>query len=104
MPTTKKSGKKKTAHKKTATKKKPAKKGSKAGGSGGNSILPSNDPIIITGGGSVRLQFNDLKLRGNGGNRRDAAADLDEIMIINPPNPLTTIPLSRTAVIKITFK
>jgi hypothetical protein len=103
MPTTKKSGKKKAAYKKTATKKKAAKKGSK-GGSSGNSFMLSGDPIIITGGGSVRLQFNDLKLRGSGGDRRDAAADLDQIMIINPPNPPTTIPLSRTAVIKITFK
>jgi hypothetical protein len=99
MPTTK-SGNKKTAYQKSTTTGKSGKKGSKSGG--GN--LVSGDPIIITGGGSVSLDFNNLEFGGIGGKRKNRSADLDKIRIIDPPNPPTVINLSRTAVIHITFK
>ncbi|MDT5060696.1 MAG: hypothetical protein QOH63_1155 [Acidobacteriota bacterium] len=108
MPTTKKSGKKKAAYKKTAPKKKPAKpakKGGKAGGGGKDGFLPSGDPIIITGGGSVKLKFSGKKFKGKDGDFGDSAADLDNVVINDPLNPPSrTISVSPKTVITINFK
>lgn len=113
MPTTTKGGKKspyaKAAAKKTpgAAKKKLVKKNGKggAGGGGGDNVI-LGDPIIITGGGSVKLNFNPNKFKGKGGNRRDPNADLDSIIIDDPadPNGPRTYNVSAQTVITINFK
>jgi hypothetical protein len=83
MPTTYKSGKKKATAKKKPTKK-PAKKGSKSGsksGGGTGEAFGPQDPIIISGGGSVHVKING-KFKGNGPDKwRNADATLVSISI-----------------------
>jgi hypothetical protein len=83
MPTTYKRGKKKTTTKKPT--KRPAKKGSKggskSGAGGGEEFFGPQEPIVISGGGSVRVKMNG-KFRDHGpGSWRNADADLVSISI-----------------------
>jgi len=82
MPTTYKRGKKKTTTKKPT--KRPAKKGSKSGsksGGGGEEFLGPQEPIVISGGGSVRVKING-KFKDHGpGSWRNADANLVSISI-----------------------
>ncbi|PYS51382.1 MAG: hypothetical protein DMF68_04540 [Acidobacteria bacterium] len=78
MPASKKASKKK------ATKKKGSKKhrGGHGGGGGGIPIdIDSQDPVIVTGGGSARLDFNPSQFRGLGGRHRNASASPVSVII-----------------------
>jgi hypothetical protein len=96
MPTTYKSGKKRTTTKRKPTKK-PAKKGGKGGGSGGDSGSGSEggeafgpqDPIVISGGGSVNLKMNGrFKDHGPGSWKNDDANLVSLSIDGRPPIPL----------------
>jgi hypothetical protein len=101
MPTTYKRGKKKaTAKKKPA--KRPSKKGSKGGsksgasGSGADSFGPQ-DPIVISGGGSVHMKMKSGQFKGSGGSWKNALANLSSLSIDGG----TPIPLRPTSIITI---
>jgi hypothetical protein len=101
MPTTSKSGKKKARATKKPTKK-PAKKGSKSGttaggGSGGGEALGPQEPIVISGGGSVQMKMKYGQFKGKDGNWKNDLANLSSISIDGGP----PIPLSPTSVITI---
>jgi hypothetical protein len=94
MPTAYKIGKKKTTAKKKKPNKKPAKKGSKSGsksGGGGDSLGPQ-DPIVISGGGSVKMKIKLGQFQNHGGgNWKNALANLSSLSIDGgPPLPLST--------------
>jgi hypothetical protein len=101
MPTTYKSGKKKTTVKKKPSQK-PAKKGSKGGSksggsSGGEGFFGPQEPIVISGGGSVKLKMN-LKFKSHGsGSWKNDEANLSSLSIDGGP----PIPLTPTSVITI---
>lgn len=109
MPTTYKRGKKKATAKKKPTKR-PAKKGSKGGSksgggtsggegiSGGSDVFGPQDPIVISGGGSVRMKFRPSQFKDHGsGNWKNDDANLSSLSIDGG----TPIPLSPTSEITI---
>lgn len=87
MPTRYK-GTKKGAAKKRASKK-GGKGGSKAGGGGAaggggggpDGLTPTQDPIIIAGGGSVELQFNRGQFVSAGARLRNGTATLSHLVV-----------------------
>lgn len=98
---------KKKAAKKKATKEKGGTKGSKGGakpgggGGGADGLTPGSgpDPIVISGGGSVSVQFKPGGFVNlGGGNWKNGAINLASITIDG-----TTTALSRTSVITIKF-
>jgi hypothetical protein len=104
MPTTYKRGKKKTTSKKKPTKKptkKPAKKESKSGskgeGGGGGESFGPQEPIVISGGGSVHMKMKFGQFKGSGGSWKNALANLSSLSIDGGPS----IPLRPTSVITI---
>jgi hypothetical protein len=98
MPTTYKRGKKKATAKKKPTKK-PAKKGSKSGSKSGGEVesLGPQEPIVISGGGSVHMKIRLSQFKGSGGTWKNALANLSSISIDGAP----AIPLRPTSVITI---
>jgi hypothetical protein len=113
MPTTRKRGKKKTTTKKKPAKKpakkptkRPAKKGSKggpkngAGAGGGEQFFGPQEPIVISGGGSVsvkmKVKAGHFQDRGSGNWKHDTA-NLSSLSVDGG----TPIPLSPTSVITI---
>jgi hypothetical protein len=96
MPTTYKRGKKKTTTKKPT--KRPAKKGSKSGSkSGSGQALGPQEPIVISGGGSVHMKLKISQFKGSGGSWKNALANLAGLSIDGGPR----IPLSPTSIITI---
>lgn len=95
----------KKASRKSATKKKAAKgskkrrhKGGHGGGGGGGGGIPididSQDPIIVTGGGSVTLEFNTGQFQGASGNHHNSNAHIKGVVIdgrLYPANARSTI-------------
>ena len=82
MPASKKASKKK-ATKKAASKKRRHRGGHGGGGGGGHIPIniDSQDPVIVTGGGSARLDFNPSQFRGLGGRHRNANASPVSVII-----------------------
>jgi len=86
MPTRYKGTKKRAAKKRAS--KKGSKGGSKAGGGaagggggGTDGLTPTQDPIIIAGGGSVELQFNRGQFIAFGARLRNGVATLSHIIV-----------------------
>jgi hypothetical protein len=103
MPTTYKSGKKKATTKRKPTKK-PAKKGSKGGGSGGSSggssggeAFGPQDPIVISGGGSVSLKINGRFKDHGPGSWKNSDANLVSLSI-DGGSPIPLAPTSKITI------
>ena len=95
MPASKKASKKKATKKKASKKQKY--RGGHGGVGGGGQIpthLESQDPVIVTGGGSARLDFNPSQFRGLGGRHRNASASPVSVIIdgtVHSVTPTSTI-------------
>lgn len=98
----------KKASRKSATKKKAAKgskkrrhKGGHGGGGGGGGVpidIDAQDPIIVTGGGSVSLEFDPGEFLGSSGKHHNINAHLKSVEIDG-----TSISVTRNSKITIWF-
>lgn len=82
MPASKKASKKK-ATKKKGSKGTKKRRGGHGGGGGGHIPIhiESQDPVIVTGGGSAVLKFNTSQFKGSSGVHRNASASPVSVII-----------------------
>src|SRR2546421_5323328 len=91
MPASKKASKKK-ATKKAASKKRRHRGGHGGGGGGGHIPIniDSQDPVIVTGGGSATLEFNSNQFPGGSGRHHNGNAHLKAVIIDGIPIPVNS--------------